>query len=52
MYPGALEKLPIPRDILVDPIANNYYMARRWDEWEQKFANQERDEDGIVKYTP
>lgn len=52
LYPGALEKLPIPRDILVDPVANNYYMARRWGEWEQKFANQERDEDGIVKYTP
>lgn len=33
MYPGSLDNLKIPKQALLDPIANNYYMAGRWDEW-------------------
>ena len=50
LYPGTLNDLPIPRDALVDPIANNYYMAGKWPEWETQFKDNERDEQGIVRY--
>ncbi|MBI2617725.1 hypothetical protein HYW55_06340 [Candidatus Gottesmanbacteria bacterium] len=50
LYPGSLNKLKIPRDALVDPIANNYYMAGRWQEWENNFSSNSRDELGIVRY--
>lgn len=36
LYPGSLDHLKIPRQALVDPIANSYFMAGRWEEWLQK----------------
>jgi len=33
MYPGSLDNLPIPKEALLDPVANNFYMAGRWNEW-------------------
>jgi len=33
LYPGSLDNLSIPRDALVDPVANNYFMVGRYDEW-------------------
>lgn len=33
MYPGTLDNLPIPKEALLDPVANNYFMAGRWQEW-------------------
>lgn len=33
LYPGSLDNLAIPRDALVDPVANKYFMQGRWDEW-------------------
>jgi hypothetical protein len=51
LYPGAFDKLDIPRDALVDPIANNHFMAGRWKEWENKFAQSPRDKDGHVIYS-
>lgn len=50
LYPGSLDKLKIPRDALVDPIANNFYMAGRWDEWVTQHSGKPRDENGVVKY--
>lgn len=50
LYPGALDALPVPRDVLVDPIAQNYFIAGQWEEWEEKFQDTERDENGIVQY--
>lgn len=51
MYPNSLDKLVVPRDALVDPIANNYYMAKRWKEWEAKFSNNPRDKNRLVIYS-
>jgi len=45
-----LDALPVPRDVLVDPIAQNYFIAGQWEEWEEKFQDTERDENGIVQY--
>lgn len=39
LYPGSLDNLPIPRDALVDPVANKYFMQGIWDEWVKKFRN-------------
>lgn len=50
VYPNSLENLSIPRDVLLDEIANNYFMAGRWQEWEQKFSNNPRNENGLVIY--
>lgn len=50
LYPGSLDKLSIPRDALVDSIANNYFMSGRMDEWQKKFGDFPRDEDGYVIY--
>lgn len=33
LYPGSLDNLTVPKQTLLDPIANNYYMAGRWEEW-------------------
>lgn len=35
-YPGSLDNLAIPKEALFDPIAYNFYMAGRWDEWLQR----------------
>lgn len=35
LYPGSLDNLKIPRDALIDPVANNYFMLGRWEEWTQ-----------------
>ncbi len=35
LYPNSLNNLKIPREALIDPIANNYFMAGRWAEWEK-----------------
>jgi hypothetical protein len=51
MYPNSLDKLDVPRDALIDPIANNYFMAGRWKEWEEKFSKQPRDKNRIVIYS-
>lgn len=50
LYPGSLDKLNIPRDALIDPIANNYFMAGRWKEWEEKFSQRPRDKNGLIIY--
>jgi hypothetical protein len=50
LYPGSLDKLSIPRDALIDPIANNYFMVGRMEEWQQKFGNSPRDQHGYVIY--
>jgi hypothetical protein len=50
LYLGSLDNLPIPRDALMDPVANNYFMVGRWKEWEEKFSKNPRDKDGIVIY--
>ena len=49
-YPDSLNNLSVPRDALVDPVANNYFMSGRWKEWEEKFANNQRDDKGVVIY--
>ena len=50
VYPGSLDSLPIPRDALVDQVANNYYMEGKWEEWEEKFKDHPRNEKGNVIY--
>jgi hypothetical protein len=50
LYPGSLDELEIPRDVLLDPIANNYFMAGRWAEWDQKFANKPKDANRLTVY--
>ncbi len=50
MYPNSLDKLDVPRDALIDPIANNYFMAGRWKEWEEKFSKNSRDKNRMVIY--
>jgi hypothetical protein len=52
VYPGSLEKLLIPRDALVDEVANNHFMdgPEKWQDWVQKFSNKPRDKDGLVVY--
>ena len=35
LYPNSLNNLKIPREALINPIANNYFMAGRWAEWEK-----------------
>lgn len=50
LYPGSLDKLSVPRDALIDPIANNYFMAGRMEDWQHKFGNSPRDQDGYVIY--
>jgi len=49
-YPHSLDDLPVPRDALVDPIANNFFMSGRWEEWEEQFKDKPRDDRGIVVY--
>lgn len=39
LYPGSLDNLPIPKQALLDPIANNFYMADRWREWLERSKN-------------
>lgn len=51
MYPNSLDKLDVPRDALIDPIANNYFMAGRWKEWEEKFSKSPRDKNRVVAYS-
>jgi len=52
VYPDSLRNLPIPRDALLDEVANNHFMAgpEKWQEWVQKFSNKPRDKDGLVVY--
>ncbi len=50
LYPNSLDNLEIPRDALIDPIANNYFMDKRWQEWKKNFSQNPRDEKGIVIY--
>jgi len=52
VYPDSLRNLPIPRDALLDEVANNHFMAgpKKWQEWVQKFSNKPRDKDGLVAY--
>jgi hypothetical protein len=50
LYPDSLDDLDIPRDALIDPIANNMFMAGVWDEWEQRYKDASRDGDGRVIY--
>lgn len=33
LYPGSLDHLIIPREALINPVANNFFMAGKWDEW-------------------
>lgn len=51
MYPNSLDKLDVPRDALVDSIANNYFMAGRWKEWEEKFSKNTRDKNRLIIYS-
>jgi len=52
VYPDSLGNLPVPRDALVDEVANNHFMAgpEKWQDWVQKFSNKPRNEDGLVVY--
>ena len=51
MYPNSLDNLDVPRDALIDSIANNYFMAGRWNEWEEKFSKNPRDKNRMVIYS-
>jgi len=50
VYPDSLRNLPIPRDALLDEVANNHFMVEpeKWQDWVQKFSNKPRNEDGLV----
>lgn len=41
LYPGSLDNLPIPKEALLDPIANNFYRAGRFEEWRTINANEQ-----------
>lgn len=51
VYPNSLDNLSIPKDALIDPIANNYFMAGRWEEWQEKFSQKPRDKNRVVIYS-
>lgn len=36
VYPGSLDKVGIPKDALLDDVGYNYFMADRYEEYEQK----------------
>lgn len=36
LYPGSLDNLPIPKQALLDPVANSFYMNGKWDQWLQQ----------------
>lgn len=40
LYPGSLDNLKIPKDALLDGVANNFYLAGRWEEWEQNHSSE------------
>jgi hypothetical protein len=52
VYPDSLRNFSIPRDALVDEVANNHFMAgpEKWQDWVQKFSNKPRDKNGLVVY--
>jgi len=39
LYPGSLDNLKVPREALIDPVANNYFMLGRWEEWLRQKQN-------------
>lgn len=36
LYPEGLDNLSIPKEALIDYTANDYFMARKWEEWKTK----------------
>jgi len=36
IFPNGLQGLSVPREALIDPVANNFFLSGRWSEWKDK----------------
>jgi hypothetical protein len=41
LYPGSLDDLQVPKEVLTNFAANNAYHSDHWEEWKQRYMSQE-----------